>query len=383
VLVVTVFVAVLLLSSFPDMIMIGRNRTSRFILTMLIAVTRLSIHVCFPMKSLAAFVRPHNIEKIGRSRSRRHQGTIYNNFAEVSDSTIASSAINNESEFRNLESRLIKNLLTTCKSYDMLESGDHIMVCVSGGKDSASLLVLLQKLQQRFARTTPFHLTAVHLNQMQPGYDNTNLLAWLDSLNVTYRIVTEDTYSIVTEKVPSNKTYCSLCSRLRRGILSTVAHEIGANKIALGHHGDDAIETLFLNMIHSGQIKGMPARYYSESRGLHVLRPLITCIEADLRRYAEMNQFPILPCNLCGSQPEAQRKQMKMYVELFKSLSPDAATNLISSMSNIRPTHLLDRELRRATGLDSITGRIVEPERAAIIGEIDTVTSEDWEHQVF
>jgi tRNA 2-thiocytidine biosynthesis protein TtcA len=265
----------------------------------------------------------------------------------------------------------------------MLEAGDHIMVCVSGGKDSACLLVLLLKLQRRFARTTRFNLTAVHLNQMQPGYDNSNLVAWLDSLNVNYRVVTEDTYSVVTEKVPSNKTYCSLCSRLRRGILSTVAHDIGANKIALGHHGDDAIETLFLNMIHSGQIKGMPARYYSESRGLHVLRPLVTCLEADLRKYAEMSQFPILPCNLCGSQPEAQRKQIKMHVELLKSLSPDAATNLISSMSNIRPTHLLDRNLRKATGLDSITGRIVEPERAAMIGEIGVANSEDREHQVF
>ena len=212
-----------------------------------------------------------------------------------------------------LRSRLLKSLRDVSLRYDMLQPNDKIMVCISGGKDSATLLHLLMHLKDKLSKIgINFELVAVHLNQMQPGYDNRILVEWLDSLGVPYRIFTEDTYSIVKEKTPENKAYCSLCSRLRRGILYTIAHEEGCNKIALGHHGDDAMETLLLNMVHGGTMKGMPARYYSESRDVHVLRPLISCLEEDIAEFAKEMAFPILPCNLCGSQDDLHRGKAKL-----------------------------------------------------------------------
>lgn len=214
---------------------------------------------------------------------------------------------------RKLQSRLLKSLRDVSLRYGMLEPNDRIMVCVSGGKDSAALLHLLLHLRTKLARIgTRFDLVAVHLNQMQPGYDNAALVRWLDSLGVPYRIVAEDTYSVVAEKTPEGKAYCSLCSRLRRGILYTVAHELGCNKIALGHHGDDALETLLLNMVHGGTMKGMPARYRSQTRDVHVLRPLISCVEKDIAEFAREMEFPILPCNLCGSQDDLHRGKAKL-----------------------------------------------------------------------
>jgi len=257
----------------------------------------------------------------------------------------------------------------TCQKFNMIEDGDHIMVCVSGGKDSATMLRLFMNLRERLARPggTDFRITAVHLDQRQPGYDGSSLVSWLDSLDVPYRILSEDTYSIVKDKTPETKTYCSLCSRLRRGILYTVANELGCNKLALGHHGDDAIETLLLNAIHGGQLKSMPARYYSADRNVHVIRPLISCAEDDIRTYAEAMEFPILPCNLCGSQPDAQRAKVKMLVGTLDALSPDARKNFVRAMGNVRPSHLLDVRLREACGLDGATGVAVEPERANLV----------------
>lgn len=252
----------------------------------------------------------------------------------------------------------------------MLENNDKIMVCVSGGKDSATLLHLLMHLQTKLSSIgTNFQVVAVHLNQMQPGYDGTALVEWLESLGVEYRIVTEDTYSIVKHKTPENKAYCSLCSRLRRGILYSIAHELGCNKIALGHHGDDAIETLLLNMIHGGSMKAMPARYYSESRDVHVLRPLISCVESDIAQFAQEMQFPILPCNLCGSQDDLHRGKAKLLVDAMSTMNPDARRNVINALGNVKPTHLLDENLREACGLDRVTGSVVDEERSLLIGE--------------
>jgi Predicted ATPase of the PP-loop superfamily implicated in cell cycle control len=255
----------------------------------------------------------------------------------------------------------------------MIEDGDHIMCCVSGGKDSATMIYLLCALQKQLRSAgTDFKITAVHLNQMQPGYNGEPLVRWLEELVADdildgYKIITEDTYSVVIDKTPENKVYCSMCSRLRRGILYTVAHDIGANKIALGHHGDDAIQTLLLNFIHAGQMKAMPARYYSTERNIHVIRPLMGSLERDIASFAGAKKFPILPCNLCGTQPDAQRAKVKMLLDAVEALSPDAKKNMMNAMGDIRPSHLLDIGLREACGMDGATGRVVDPKRASLV----------------
>ncbi|CAM9995299.1 unnamed protein product, partial [Heterosigma akashiwo] len=276
-------------------------------------------------------------------------------------------------DIKKLEGKLKKQLRQTCLKFKMIEDGDHIMCCVSGGKDSATMLYLLCELQKKLRNSgINFKITAVHLNQMQPGYDGKPLIDWLDGLVAdglleAYKIITEDTYSIVVDKTPKNKIYCSMCSRLRRGILYSVAHDIQANKIALGHHGDDAIQTLFLNFIHAGQMKSMPARYYSSDRNIHVLRPLMASVEDDISLFSKAMNFPILPCNLCGSQPDAQRAKVKMLVNTLTMLNPNAKKNIMNAMSDVRPSHLLDVDLRVACGIDGATGEILDPERARLV----------------
>jgi len=192
--------------------------------------------------------------------------------------------------------------------------------------------------------------------------------------------VTEDTYSIVKEKTHERKSYCSLCSRLRRGILYSIAHELNCKKIALGHHGDDAMETLLLNMIHGGVMKGMPARYRSTSRDMHVIRPLIACVERDIAEFSREMEFPILPCNLCECQEDLHRGRVKLLCDAMESMNPQARKNVITAMGNVRPSHLLDGELRVACALDRVTGGVVEEERAALIGESVVVgVSDDGE----
>lgn len=245
----------------------------------------------------------------------------------------------------------------------MLEDGDHIMVCVSGGKDSAVMLYLLLLLQKQL--NVQFQLTAVHVDQHQPGYDGTLLLQWLKELEVPFQVVSEDTYSIVVDKTPENKSYCTVCSRLRRGILYSKALELGCNKIALGHHADDAMETLFLNMLHAGQMKGMPARYTSKRGSLAVLRPLMQSMETDIATYAALQGFPILPCNLCSNQDNLQRPQIKLLLNTLQDLNPNAKHNMLRAMSDIRPSHLLDQGLRESCGMDPITGEEDETEETA------------------
>ncbi len=272
-----------------------------------------------------------------------------------------------------LEGKLKKQLRQASLKYKMIEDGDHIMCCVSGGKDSATMLYLLLELQKQLKPAgVSFKITAVHLNQMQPGYDGKPLVDWLEGLVndgslEEYKIITEDTYSIVIDKTPENKVYCSMCSRLRRGILYTVAHDIKANKIALGHHGDDAIQTLLLNFIHAGQMKGMPARYYSNERNIHVIRPLMSSLEDDIASFAKAKDFPILPCNLCGTQPDAQRAKVRMLVDTLTALNPNAKRNMINAMSDVRPSHLLDINLREACGIDGSTGEVLDVDRANLV----------------
>lgn len=241
------------------------------------------------------------------------------------------------------ERRLMRAVGQAIGDFRLIEEGDRIAVAMSGGKDSYGLYVILRELQRR--APVAFELIAVHLDQGHPGYDGQPLREWLELQGGEYRILREDTYSVVTEKIPEGKTYCSLCSRLRRGILYRVASELGCNKIALGHHRDDALETLLLNVFFSGKLAAMPARLVSDDGRHVVIRPLIYCAERDLAALAAQEQFPILPCNLCGSQTEAQRKQMKMLLTDLEAKNPSVRASMLAALSNVVPSHLLDRDL--------------------------------------
>eukprot|EP00977_Amphora_coffeiformis_P001358 scaffold286_cov169-Amphora_coffeaeformis.AAC.2 len=263
-----------------------------------------------------------------------------------------------------LQGKLLKGMREICSDYQMIQEGDHIMVCVSGGKDSATLLYLFLLLQQRLR--VNFEITAVHVDQKQPGYNGTALVQWLESdLQVKYKVVAEDTYSVVLEKTKPGKSYCSVCSRLRRGILYSTALDLGCNKIALGHHADDCLETLLMNMIHGGVMKAMPARYTSKRGSLAVMRPLIACREEDIAEYAALQKFPILPCNLCSSQEgELQRPAVKLLLQALQGMNPTAAQNMLRACQDVRPSHLLDQSLREACGMDPVTGEVVDDEDA-------------------
>lgn len=239
-----------------------------------------------------------------------------------------------------LHKRLRHNVGEAIADFNMIEEGDRIMVCLSGGKDSYTLLDILLNL--KINAPIHFELVAVNLDQKQPGFPETVLPNYLESLGVEYKIVNEDTYSIVKEKIPEGKTTCSLCSRLRRGILYRTANEIGATKIALGHHRDDMIETLFLNMFYGGKLKGMPAKLRSDDGQHIVIRPLAYCKEKDIITYAKAKDFPIIPCNLCGSQPNLQRKVIKEMLQTWDKKQPGRIETIFSAMQNITLSHLCD-----------------------------------------
>ena len=269
-----------------------------------------------------------------------------------------------------LEKRLLDGVARASGDFGLLEAGDRVMVAVSGGKDSHALLYLLREIQRR--APFEFSLFAVNVDQGHPGFPKRCLPDYFEREGYEYRVVEEDTYSVVKAKVPENKTYCSLCSRLRRGILYTLAVELGATKIALGHHRDDAIETLLLNLFYSGQIKAMPPRLVSDDGRNVVIRPLIYASEAELAEFAEQKQFPIVPCDLCGSQEQLQRKQVKRLVEELSAKNPHVRNNLFAALGNVRATHLLDRDLSRAVGLAlperSTEARpLIEPDASAVI----------------
>jgi tRNA 2-thiocytidine biosynthesis protein TtcA len=263
--------------------------------------------------------------------------------------------------------RLLRQVGQVISRHDLIADGDRVLVAMSGGKDSYGLLVLLRDLQRR--APVDFDLVAVHLDQGHPGYDGTPLESWLKSEGVAHRILREDTYSIVIDKIPEGKTYCSLCSRLRRGVLYRVADELGCNKIALGHHRDDALETLLLNLFFAGKLGAMPARLVSDDGRHVVIRPLITCAESDLVALAEAQQFPILPCKLCGSQSEAQRKQMKALIASLEAKHPTVRASMLAALSNVVPSHLLDPRLAKRPDIVPRTGRDVGPE-AVLKGQV-------------
>lgn len=252
-------------------------------------------------------------------------------------------------EYNKLQKRLRRNVGNAIAQYGMIEAGDKVMVCLSGGKDSYGMLDILRNLQ----KTAPvaFELVAVNLDQKQPGFPEQVLPDYLTRIGVPFHIIEKDTYSIVTELVPENKTYCGLCSRLRRGTLYGFAEEIGATKIALGHHRDDIIETLFLNMFHGGKLKAMPPKLLSDDGRNMVIRPLAFCREDDLARYAEYREFPIIPCNLCGSQDNLQRQVIKEMLQQWERAHPGRLETIFSAICNVAPSQLADSALFDFTGL--------------------------------
>lgn len=227
--------------------------------------------------------------------------------------------------------------------YGMIEEGDRVMVCLSGGKDSYTLLDILLNLQHN--APIDFELIAVNLDQKQPGFPVEVLPRYLADLGVDYHILEEDTYRVVQRLTPAGKTTCPVCSRLRRGILYSFAKRIGANKLALGHHLDDVVETLFLNLFHGGRLKAMPAKLKSDDGKNIVIRPLYYCREKDLARWAEHRQFPIIPCNLCGSQDNLQRQVIKQMLQDWDERTPGRVENIARSLRNVVPSHLGDGEL--------------------------------------
>ena len=246
-------------------------------------------------------------------------------------------------EANKLQKRLRRQVGQALADFDMIRAGDRVMVCLSGGKDSYGLLDVLLNL--RTHAPIDFEIIAVNLDQRHPGYPAHILPEYLSALGVPYRIEVQDTYSVVKRVIPQGKTMCSLCSRLRRGVLYRVAKEVGASKIALGHHRDDILETFFLNLFFGGKLKAMPAKLVSDDGAHVVIRPLAYVAEKDLARYAEVRQFPIIPCDLCGSQPTLQRKQMKDLLREWEKRHPGRIATIFRSLQNVRSSHLLDRAL--------------------------------------
>ncbi|MCO7233624.1 MULTISPECIES: tRNA 2-thiocytidine(32) synthetase TtcA [unclassified Cobetia] len=269
------------------------------------------------------------------------------------DSELSSSptdAATAKRELNKLQKRLRRNVGTAITDYGMIRDGDKVMVCLSGGKDSYTMLDILMNLQRN--APVQFTLVAVNLDQKQPGFPEHVLPAWLESVGVEYHILERDTYSIVKEKVPEGKTTCGLCSRLRRGSLYGFATEIGATKIALGHHRDDILETLFLNMFFGGKLKTMPPKLLSDDQRHIVIRPLAYCRESDIEAYSNAREFPIIPCNLCGSQENLQRQVVKEMLQDWEKKHPGRLETMFHAVTSVAPSHLADRDLFDFAGLD-------------------------------
>ncbi|CAH1082224.1 tRNA 2-thiocytidine(32) synthetase TtcA [Candidatus Nitrotoga sp. 1052] len=247
------------------------------------------------------------------------------------------------SNFNRLRGRLEQHVGRAIGDFNMIEEGDTIMVCMSGGKDSYTLLEILRTLQKR--APINFRLIAMNLDQKQPGFPEHILPDYFKSIGIEYRIETQDTYSIVKEKIPEGKTTCSLCSRLRRGIIYRVAGELGANKIALGHHRDDMIETLFLNIFFGGKLKAMPPKLVTDKGDHVVIRPLAYCAEKDIASFARTMKYPIIPCNLCGAQENLQRQNIKEMLTAWERQYPGRSQSIFTAMQNVKPSHLMDSKL--------------------------------------
>jgi tRNA 2-thiocytidine biosynthesis protein TtcA len=261
-----------------------------------------------------------------------------------------------------LHKRLRRLVGTAIADFNMIENGDRVMVCLSGGKDSYALLDILRNLQAH--APIEFELIAVNLDQKQPGFPEHVLPGYLTSIEMPFQIVEQDTYSVVKRVIAEGKTTCSLCSRLRRGVLYRVAGELGATKIALGHHRDDILETLFLNLFYGGKLKTMPPKLVSDDGRHIVIRPLAYCKEKDLAAYAEIEDFPIIPCNLCGSQKNLQRQAVKEMLQQWDKKFPGRLETMFTALQNIQPSHLADPTLYNFHGLKAGSGPVVDGDKA-------------------
>lgn len=277
---------------------------------------------------------------------------------------------NASNTFIRLRNSLISATGKAIGDYNMIEDGDTVLVCMSGGKDSHAMLMILLALQER--APIDFKLIAMNLDQKQPGFPADILPAYLAKLGVEYKIVEADTYSIVKEKIPEGKTTCSLCSRLRRGVIYRTAKELGANKIALGHHRDDIVETLFLNLFFGAKMKAMPPKLATNDKQNIVIRPLAYCSEKDIAAYARQMAFPIIPCDLCGSQENLQRQKVKEMLNAWELEQPGRVNNIFRAITNVEPSHLADTSLydfknlsqAREEDEDPLFGDIAEKEKA-------------------
>jgi tRNA 2-thiocytidine biosynthesis protein TtcA len=261
-------------------------------------------------------------------------------------------------EFNKLQKRLRRLVGSAIVDYNMIEEGDKVMVCLSGGKDSYTMLDILMSLQ----KTAPidFEIIAVNMDQKQPGFPEQVLPEYLSGLGVPFHIIEKDTYSIVKDIIPEGKTTCGLCSRLRRGTLYSFADEIGATKIALGHHRDDIIETLFLNMFYGGKLKAMPPKLLSDDKRNIIIRPLAYCKEEDIIAFSELKGFPIIPCNLCGSQENLQRQVVKDMLHAWEKQYPGRTETLFSAIKNVSPSQLADNNLFNFTHLKTESNPVVD-----------------------
>ena len=272
---------------------------------------------------------------------------------------------NASGNFLRLRNSLISAIGKAIADYNMVEDGDTVLVCMSGGKDSYTMLMLLLALQER--APVSFKLIAVNLDQKQPNFPEHILPGYLKNLGVDYRIVEADTYSIVKEKIPEGKTTCSLCSRLRRGVIYRTAKELGANKIALGHHREDIVETLFLNLFFGAKLKAMPPKLATNDGRHIVIRPLAYCTEKDIAAYARAMNFPIIPCDLCGSQENLQRQKVKDMLHAWEREQPGRVNNIFRAMTDVEPSHLADTTLYDFKGLSTAQASDEDP----LFGDID------------
>ena len=271
--------------------------------------------------------------------------------------------------FLKLRNQLISATGKAIGDYNMVEDGDTVLVCMSGGKDSFTMLMMLLALQERAPIT--FKIIAMNLDQKQPGFPEHILPEYFEQLGVEYRIVEADTYSVVKEKIPEGKTTCSLCSRLRRGIIYTTAKKLGATKIALGHHRDDIVETLFLNMFFGAKMKSMPPKLATNDKQNIVIRPLAYCSEKDIAAYARGMAFPIIPCNLCGSQENLQRQNIKEMLQVWEREQPGRINNIFRAITNVEPSHLADTDLYDFKGLSQAKASDEDP----LFGDIEKASS--------